>query len=108
MASSLYRLLGAQVGRGYAVAKGRPIFRDFMAAVGLITLSDDTMQVQYQPRAHHPLLIAAGMGTTDVPMPWLGNKRFRFVFGETVMVCSLFPNVGIQASGEPRPMAGAT
>jgi transposase-like protein len=81
MASSLYRLLGAQVGRGYEVAKGRHIFRDFIDAVGLITLSDDTSQVQYQKRAHNPLLIAAGFGTTDVPIPWLGNKRLRFVFG---------------------------
>jgi transposase-like protein len=81
MASSLYRLLGAQVGRGYEVAKGRHIFRDFIDAVGLITLSDDTMHVQYQKRAHNPLLIAAGFGTTDVPVPWLGNKRLRFVFG---------------------------
>src|SRR5712691_10668593 len=81
MASSLYRLLGAQVGRGYEVAKGRHIFRDFIAAVGLITLSDDVIQVQYQKRAHNPLLIAAGFGTTDVPVPWLGNKRLRFVFG---------------------------
>jgi transposase-like protein len=81
MASSLYRLLGAQVGRGYEVAKGRHIFRDFIDAVGLITLSDDVIQVQYQKRAHNPLLIAAGFGTTDVPVPWLGNKRLRFVFG---------------------------
>jgi len=81
MASSLSRLLGAQVGRGYEVAKGRHIFRDFLDAVGVITLSDDAMQVQYQKRAHHPLLIAAGFGTTDVPVPWLGNKRLRFVFG---------------------------
>jgi transposase len=81
MASSLYRLLGAQVGRGYEVAKGRHIFRDFIDAVGLITLSDDVIQVQYQKRAHHPLLIAAGFGTTDVSVPWLGNKRLRFVFG---------------------------
>jgi len=81
MASSLYRLLGAQVGRGYEVAKGRHIFRDFIDAVGLITLSDDTIQVQYQKRAHNPLLIAAGFGTTDIPIPWLGNKRLRFVFG---------------------------
>jgi Transposase DDE domain len=81
MASSLYRLLGAQVGRGYEVAKGRHIFRDFIDAVGLITLSDDVIQVQYQKRAHNPLLIAAGFGTTDVPVPWLGYKRLRFVFG---------------------------
>jgi len=81
MASSLYRLLGAQVGRGYEVAKGRHIFRDFIDAVGVITLSADAIQVQYQKRAHNPLLIAAGFGTTDVPVPWLGNKRLRFVFG---------------------------
>jgi hypothetical protein len=81
MASSLSRLLGAQVGRGYEVAKGRHIFRDFIDAVGLITLSEDTIHVQYQKRAHNPLLIAAGFGTTDVPIPWLGNKRLRFVFG---------------------------
>jgi Transposase DDE domain len=81
MASSLYRLLGARVGRGYEVAKGRHIFRDFIDAVGLITLADDAILVQYQKRAHNPLLIAAGFGTTDVPIPWLGNKRLRFVFG---------------------------
>jgi transposase-like protein len=81
MASSLYRLLGAQVGRGYEVAKGRHIFRDFIDAVGLLTLSDHEILVQYQKRAHNPLLIAAGFGHTDVPVPWLGNKRLRFVFG---------------------------
>jgi Transposase DDE domain len=81
MASSLYRLLGAQVGRGYEVAKGRHIFRDFIDAVGLLTRSDHEILVQYQKRAHNPLLIAAGFGHTDVPVPWLGNKRLRFVFG---------------------------
>jgi len=39
------------------------------------------MQVHYQKRAHNPLLIAAGFGTTDVSVPWLGKKRLRFVFG---------------------------
>jgi hypothetical protein len=81
MASSLYRLLGAQVGRGYEVAKGRHIFRDFIDAVGLITLSDHEIIVQYQKRAHNPLLIAAGFGNTDVSVPWLDDKRLRLVFG---------------------------
>jgi hypothetical protein len=81
MASSLYRLLGGQVGRGYEVAKGRHIFRDFIDAVGLITLSDREIIVQYQKRAHNPLLIAAGFGNTDVAVPWLGDKRLRLVFG---------------------------
>jgi hypothetical protein len=81
MASRLYRLLGAQVGRGYEVAKGRHIFRDFIDAVGLLTLSDHAIMVQYQKRAHNPLLIAAGLGNTDVSVPWLGDKRLRLVFG---------------------------
>jgi transposase len=81
MASSLYRLLGAQVGRGYEEAKGRHIFRDFIDAVGLITLTDHEIIVQYQKRAHNPLLIAAGFANTDVSVPWLGDKRLRLVFG---------------------------
>jgi hypothetical protein len=81
MASSLYRLLGAQVGRGYGEAKGRHIFRDFIDAVGLITLTDDEIIVRYQKRAHNPLLLAAGFADTNVPVPWLGDKRLRFIFG---------------------------
>ncbi|SRR6266567_231589 len=81
MASSLYRLLGTQVGRGYAAAKGRHIFRDFIDAVGLITLTADEIIVRYQKRAHNPLLIAAGFANTNVPVPWLGGKRLRLVFG---------------------------
>ena len=81
MASSLYRLLGAQVGRGYEEAKGRHIFRDFIDAVGLITLTDHEIIVRYQKRAHNPLLIAAGFANTDVSVPWLGNKRLRLLFG---------------------------
>src|SRR4029453_6399033 len=81
MASSLYRLLGAQVGRGYEGAKGRHIFRDFIDAVGLITLTDHEISVRYQKRAHNPLLIAAGFANTAVSVPWLGDKRLRLVFG---------------------------
>jgi DDE family transposase len=81
MASSLYRLLGAQVGRGYEEAKGRHIFRDFIDAVGLITLTDHEIIVRYQKRAHNPLLIAAGFANTEVSVPWLGHKRLRLVFG---------------------------
>ena len=81
MASSLYRLMGAQIGRGYQEAKTRHIFRDFIDAVGLITLTDHEIIVRYQKRAHNPLLIAAGFANTDVSVPWLGDKRLRLVFG---------------------------
>ena len=97
MASRLSRLLGAQVGRGDTEAKSRPIFRDCIDAVGLMTLTDHEIIVPYQKRAHHPVLMAAGVANTDVAVPWLGDTRLRLVFGETVVVLRLFPNVGIQA-----------
>ena len=81
MASSLYRLLGAQIGNGYAQATSRHLFRDFIDAVGHVTLSQGEVTVRYQKRAHNPLLLAAGLADTHPPIPWLGGKRLRLVFG---------------------------
>jgi hypothetical protein len=81
MASSLYRLLGARIGNGYQHAKSRHLFRDFVEAPGYITIPEQTVVVHFQKRAHNPLLIAAGFGNTDVPIPWLGGKRLKLYFG---------------------------
>ena len=81
MASSLYRLLGTQVGNGYVTAKSRHIFRDFIDAVGHVTLTEDEVIVRFQKRAHNPLLLAAGFGDRSPPVPWLGNRRLRLLFG---------------------------
>lgn len=81
MASSLYRLLGTQVGNGYATARSRHIFRDFIDAVGHVTLTEDEVIVRFQKRAHNPLLLAAGFGDRHPPVPWLGDRRLRLLFG---------------------------
>jgi hypothetical protein len=81
MASSLYRLLGAQIGRGYQTAKSRHLFRDFVEATAQLQLTPQEIVVRFQKRARNPLLIAAGFAKTDVAIAWLGNKRLRFVFG---------------------------
>jgi len=81
MASSLYRLLGARIGNGYARAKSRHLFRDFIDATAQLTLSDRELVVRFQKRAHNPLLLAADFAKTDVPIPWLGGKHLRLVFG---------------------------
>lgn len=81
MASSLYRLLGERIGNGYARAKSRHIFRDFIDATAQLTLSEDEVVVRFQKRAHNPLLLAADFAKTDVPIPWLGGKHLRLVFG---------------------------
>jgi hypothetical protein len=81
MASSLYRLLAVRIGNGYEVAKSRHLFRDFIDASAGISITEREIVVQFQKRAHNPLLIAAGFDHTDAAIPWLGNKRLRLVFG---------------------------
>jgi len=81
MASSLYRLLGQRVGNGYETAKSRHIFRDLVDATAQVTITDEEIEVRFQKRAHNPLLLRAGFDKTDLPIPWLGHKRLRLVFG---------------------------
>jgi hypothetical protein len=81
MASSLYRLLAGRIGRGYERAESRHLFQDFVNATARVTITGAEIVVRYQKRAHNPLLIAAGLATTEVAIPWLGRKRLRLVFG---------------------------
>lgn len=81
MASSLYRLLGAQIGNGYATAKSRHLFRDFIDAVGHVTITRREVVVRFQKRAHNPLLLAAGFAERTPQIPWLGGRRLSLQFG---------------------------
>jgi len=81
MASSLYRLLGTKVGNGYQKAKSRHIFRDLIDATATIIIGDQDIIIRFQKRAHNPMLIAAGFDKIHTPIPWLHNKRLRFIFG---------------------------
>ncbi len=81
MASSLYKLLGRQIGEGYETAKSRHIFRDFVDATARVDIQEREIVVQYQKRAHNPMLLGAGFDRTAVRIPWLGNKRLSLVFG---------------------------
>ena len=81
MASSLYRLLGAQIDNGYQSAKSRHLFRDFINATAQITVGEQAIDVRFQKRAHNPLLLAAGFDDTNQPIPWLGGKRLCLWFG---------------------------
>jgi len=81
MASSLYRLLGMEVGQGYQTASSRHLFRDFIEATAQIHILEKEIVVQFQKRAHNPLLIAVGFDKKNVPIPWLGGKRLQLLFG---------------------------
>ena len=81
MASSLYRLLAARIGRGYERAESRHIFRDFVDATATVSIEAKHIRVCFQKRAHNPLLVSAGFASTDLAIPWLANKRLSFIFG---------------------------
>jgi len=81
MASSLYRLFGCQIGNGYQHAKSQHLFRDFIDATATVSISERDIAVQFQKRAHNPLLLAAGFAKISPRVPWLGQKRLTFIFG---------------------------
>jgi len=74
MASSLYHLLGQDVGRGYEVAKSRHIFRDLINTSAQIRLKENIIEVQLSRRAHNPLLISAGFQGCEIKVPWLNSN----------------------------------
>jgi len=80
MASSLYRLLGHRLGNGNDTARFRTVFRNFIDATAHIELDGPRINVSFHKRAHNPQLVAAGYADEEVPVPWLGGKRLRFVF----------------------------
>ncbi|MBM4351939.1 MAG: hypothetical protein FJ106_18870 [Deltaproteobacteria bacterium] len=81
MASSLYRLLGTEIGQGYQMATSRHLFRDFIEATAQVQILEKEIVVQFQKRAHNPLLLAVGFDKKNVPIPWLGGKRLQLLFG---------------------------
>ena len=81
MASSLYRLLGVQIGQGYERAKSRTLFRDFVDATATVDISAEAITVRFQKRAHNPLLLNGGFDKQQVNVPWLDKRALRLVFG---------------------------
>jgi hypothetical protein len=81
MASSLYRLLAVKIANGYEKTKSRHIFRDFIDATANIRIMKRDIVVNFQKRAHNPLLIAANLDKIVTPIPWLGNKKLHIALG---------------------------
>ena len=81
MASSLYRMLAAQMRNGYENAKSRHLFAHFVDASAVIDIGARDISVHFQKRAHNPYLLGTGFDKTAQPIPWLGGKRLHLVFG---------------------------
>jgi len=80
MASSLYRLLAARIGREYERAQAKKLFRNLLDVSATVTLDETRVQVTLDKRAHNPFLVASGLANQPVPMPWFGNKALVITF----------------------------
>ena len=80
MASTLYRMLGRDLGGDYAKARARTLFRKFVHASARVEIRADGIDVRLGRRAHNPLLVAAGYADHAVPIPWLEKRPLRIVF----------------------------
>ena len=81
MASSLYRLLGVQVGNGDANRQLPPHLPRLRRRRRPRKAHRQQLIVRFQQRAHNPLLLAAGFADRHPPVPWLGGRRLHLVFG---------------------------
>jgi hypothetical protein len=80
MASSLYRLLAARIGREYQQATAKTLFRNLLDVSATVEVRPDEVLVTFDKRAHNPYLVASGLANEPTPMPWFGDKRLRLQY----------------------------
>src|SRR3954466_12806033 len=80
MASSLYRLMADRIGREYAKAQAKTIFRNLLDVSATVQIGGEEVIVTLDKRAHNPYLVASGLADHPTPMPWFGNKLLNIRF----------------------------
>jgi hypothetical protein len=80
MASSLYRLMADRIGREYAKAQAKTIYRNLLDVPATVRIADAEVIVTLDKRAHNPYLVASELADYPTPMPWLGNRMLKIRF----------------------------
>jgi hypothetical protein len=80
MASSLYRLMADRIGREYAKAQAKTIYRNRLDVSAMVQIGDAEVIVTVDKRAHNPYLVASGLADHPTPMPWFGDKLLKIRF----------------------------
>ena len=75
MASSLYRMMAEKIGREYARAQPKTIFRNLLDLSGTVTIEPQRIIVRLDKRAHDPYLVASGVLDKPTRVPWLANRQ---------------------------------
>jgi len=80
MASGLYRLMAERVGREYAKAQAKTLFRHLLNVGASVEVSKNQVHVTLDKRAHNPFLVASRLADHPTLMPWFGNKQLYIRF----------------------------
>ena len=80
MAGSLYRLMAQRIGREYAHAQPKRLFRNLLDLSARVDIESTRVVVTFDKRAHNPFLVASGFADTSTPMPWFGDKQLVLQF----------------------------
>lgn len=73
VAAMLYQRLASRL-KGFEQATPQAIFRKFVNTAGSIQVNEKHIHVNFERRAHNPVLREAGFETCSAPIPWLHNK----------------------------------
>ena len=80
VASSLYRLMAQRIGREYSHSQAKTVFRNLLNLSGKVEVTDTSVVVTLDKRAHNPFLVASGLAEQPTPMPWFGDKKLIIKF----------------------------
>lgn len=83
MSDTLYYHL-AQSLKGFENCDADKIFRHFINMPAKIKITNDTIHVNFPLRAHTPVLKSAGLDHWAKPISWLGDRKIKFHWGETI------------------------
>jgi hypothetical protein len=80
MASSLYRLMAERIGREYAKAQAKTLFRKLLDLPAAVQIRDEAVEVILDKRAHNPYLVASRLTDQPTPMPWFAGLPLTIRF----------------------------
>lgn len=79
IANGCYRWLSQKL-KGCEKMEPKQVYRKFVDTAGNISITDDTIDVCLDRRAHNPVLAQACIDAQSVRIPWLGNKKLQLFY----------------------------
>jgi hypothetical protein len=79
IANGCYRWLSQQL-KGCEKMEPKQLYRKFVQTAGTVTISGDEIVVTFERRSHNPIIAQAKLDQEQKPIPWLDNKKIRFLF----------------------------